>query len=412
MRSEINAYLLFGYSLDFQNPDYKIDFSGVDKGKYSQISEKDAVREGIRKLESVFDDLYVPGEDIVVPLSGGVDSRLILAFVSRFREVSGIRTFTFGTPGTLDYDIGNRLAKQYGTRHTSFPLDQFTYNMDELIDISRRFRYQSPLFIHPPVWKLEELYPGCTIWSGVNAGAVVGSFILQSPSRTILEAKTRFLRKGAFVKSLNLCTGNASSLIQGMDFEAMEPEVLTYDEQVFFTQRSEKHLAPNVLIKGFHYKTPFINNQFMDFMLSQRKAFRLGKHLYKRIAYHAFPDFFTDGIEGNYGFRIDSRGPMVELKRKWHSLQNKMAKRLPKYWRYTSPMINYIDFNEGIRKRKDLKKIVCSSIHDLKARNLVTWIDPEEIFNRHLAYKGNHADALIALASLETHLKAGKKLEH
>jgi hypothetical protein len=72
--------------------------------------------------------------------------------------------------------------------------------------------------------------------------------------------------------------------------------------------------------------------------------------------------------------------------------------------------INYLDFNEKIRTKNDLRDVICSNVMDLKQRDIIDWIDIEVILNNHLANKSNHADALIVLASLEVHLKSGVTL--
>lgn len=46
----------------------------------------------------------------------------------------------------------------------------------------------------------------------------------------------------------------------------------------------------------------------------------------------------------------------------------------------------------------------------LKSRNIIDWIGMGKILNNHLSKKGNYADALIVLTSLEVHLKSGMKL--
>ena len=72
--------------------------------------------------------------------------------------------------------------------------------------------------------------------------------------------------------------------------------------------------------------------------------------------------------------------------------------------------INYLDFNEKIRTKKDLKDVIINNVMDLKQRNIIEWINIEEILTNHLANKGDYADALIVLASLEIHLKSGMKI--
>lgn len=72
--------------------------------------------------------------------------------------------------------------------------------------------------------------------------------------------------------------------------------------------------------------------------------------------------------------------------------------------------INYLDFNEKIRTKQDLRKVITSNVIDLKDRDIIEWRNIEEILNNHLTNKGNYADALIVLASLEIHLKNGLKI--
>lgn len=71
-----------------------------------------------------------------------------------------------------------------------------------------------------------------------------------------------------------------------------------------------------------------------------------------------------------------------------------------------SPGINYIDFDRGLRERKDLKQVVYENIKDLKKRGILDWIDMDSIWQRHQRKQGNHADALTLLTSLEINLKA------
>ena len=77
---------------------------------------------------------------------------------------------------------------------------------------------------------------------------------------------------------------------------------------------------------------------------------------------------------------------------------------------HVNPGVNYIDFNMGIRERNDLKSVIYENINDLKSRKIVEWINIEKIWKDHINNKNNHGEALLTLASLEIHLKAGKKL--
>ena len=406
---EINSYLLFGYSLNYKNNNYELDLTKIDKTRYSRYNEKELIIKGAKLLQHVVSQQFVNNQQNVVPLSGGVDSRAILAILSEFTELSSINTYTFGTPGTYDYEIGKAIAKYYGTNHRTFSLTKINYKMEELLDTSKRFDFQSPVFIHPPVWEFEKFYKNASIWSGVNAGAVVGSFMMKFPLKSLDDAKKRFMQKGSFVKSIDLCSDDKQLLIGLMKFDSINENLVSFNEQVFIKQRSEKHLAKNVLIEGFNYKTPFINNEFMDFMFSQAPQYRLNKSLYKKIIYHGFPTFFKKGIEGNYGLKINANKKIVSLKGKLIQLQRRVKNKIPVLSFLNSPMLNYIDFDEAIRNRQDMKSIIYENINDLKLRKIIDWIDIDTIWKRHQNRMANFSDALIALSSLEIHLKAKGK---
>ena len=404
---ELNSYLKFGYNLNYSNKSYQLDFSKIDKSKYVNTEFEDLVSKGVRILSESFESIYTPGKKYLVPLSGGADSRAIIGLLMKYIPASEISTYTFGTPGTYDFDIGNMLAKKLGTKHFSFDLWKYQYTSSEMLDVSKRFDFQSPLLLHPPMPLLDDKYKEHVILSGANAGAVVGSFVPDNPAISIEEAMGKFVKKASFVKSIKLHNCNNNDFIPLVSVHPISPEQLTFDEQVYFNERSVKHLAPHVLIRGFEYKLPFINNAFMDFMLSVPNQYRKNKILYKHIVERAFPELFKYPSEGSYGLRINANKKLVNLKQKYVKARLKLYKLNPSLFAYKSPMINYIDFEKAFRQKEDLKSIVQSAIFDLKSRNIVDWIDIQKIWDEHQSGSKNYGDALLTLFSLEYHLKNG-----
>jgi hypothetical protein len=171
--------------------------------------------------------------------------------------------------------------------------------------------------------------------------------------------------------------------------------------------RQLKYIAPHVLFKGFHYKTPFLHQELMDFMLSIPDKYRYKKYLYKKILLKAFPGFSRFKTKENLGLPLDSNQFSVLGRRIFYRLGREISKVKPLF---IDPGINYLNFNMAIRERSDLQKIVYDNLMDLKQRKLLEWIDFEQIWKRHMNKRVNHADALLVLTSLEIHLKAGKKL--
>jgi hypothetical protein len=404
----LNSFLKFGYFLDYSNPRYKLDFSRIDKASLFGCPEKDLIATGCQKLVEAFEAKYRSGEPYLVPLSGGADSRAIIGMLLKHRQASEIHTYTFGTPGTFDYDLGCRLANKLGTRHTAFPLWDYAYTTEELIDVARRIDFQSPLLLHPPVWLLDKYFKGMKIISGANAGAVVGSFVPKIPAKTLDEARLRFINKASFCHSEKLHNCPDTDFLELMQFEPLHPESMTYDEQVYFHERSVKHLAPHVLMKGFDYLLPFVNNGFMDFMLSLDNRFRQGKYLYKKMLCKLLPDLFSFPLEGSYGLPLRTASAAVQSKRYYVKLRQKLYRRWPKQFKYTSPMTNYMDFDLAFREKNDIKNIARDCLDGLTKRKIVEWIDLERIWTIHQDKKANQSAAILLLMSLEIHLRAGK----
>ena len=70
------------------------------------------IAQGIHALKAAFQNII--GGMHIVPLSGGLDSRAILGGLLNAGLKKQITTVTFGTPGTLDYEIGSYVAKRIG----------------------------------------------------------------------------------------------------------------------------------------------------------------------------------------------------------------------------------------------------------------------------------------------------------
>jgi hypothetical protein len=399
--ANLNSFLTLGYFLDYKNKDIKIDVSHIDKEKYKDISEQELIEIGSKLWRESISNNFQVNSKHLVPISGGLDSRATLAGLLEHTEAKNIHTYTFGTPNTLDYDVGNYIAKKLGTNHTSFDLTKYAYKQEELENISKRIHHQAVLFHHWPVWELDALFKGCIQWSGFMGDPLAGSHLSSSQSHNLEEAKTNFIKKNKYVKSIKLSNNDDfSSLINN---DLIDKDKLTLDEQLDFQNRQTKYISSIVLMKGYDLKTPFLYQPYIDFMLSVDNKHRINQNLYKKILLNAFPKEFSYKTKTNFGLPLGASNNAVFINR----VKNKILRMIGLS---KGIGINYLDFNEKIRTKKDLRDVISMNILDLKRRDIIDWIDIEKILNDHLSNKGNFADALIVLASLEIHLKAGKVL--
>jgi len=399
----LHSFLKLAYPLDYNSNQYAFNFQSVNKNTYFNAQEEDLIRLGVQKLIAAIEKNFESNKNNVVPLSGGLDSRAILGGLMLCCEVRDINTYTFGTPGTLDYDIGNLVAKKTGTNHMAFPLTEYGYSMDELLDISRRIDHQTVLFHHPPVWKLDKAYGDGVIWSGFMGDPLAGSHLGKKPYTTLDEVKKNFVEENTYVKSIRLDQAKDEDFFDHIETPNPIIESITLKEQIDFHNRQLKYVVPHVLMKGYQYKTPFLDSDWSTFILSVDDNLRRNQYLYKKIVLRAFPEVFKYPTKTTGGARINAGKPTLFF----HRVKNRIQRELSEnFSSVPAPHINYLDFNKAIRERDDLRTIIHDNIMDLKSRGVVPWIDIDGIWNRHLARKKNHADALLVLASLEIHLKS------
>lgn len=145
-------------------------------------------------------------------------------------------------------------------------------------------------------------------------------------------------------------------LTNGLNFEDLieskliDKASLTLDEQLDFQNRQTKYIAPHVLMRGYEYKTPFLNQSWIDFMLSIPNSFRRDESLYRKILLNSFPKEFSYKTKTNFGLPLGASKNAIFAKR--------VVDKLLRMTKLSSGKgINYLDFNEKIRTKKDLKKM-------------------------------------------------------
>jgi hypothetical protein len=396
-----------GYFLRFGDRPYEVDLSRIDKSLYENIAEDDLIEQAAQLLHEAVAKNFTPDKKHVVPISGGLDSRAVLSTLLEFTEAENIWTYTFGSPKTFNYEIGNKVAKAAGTNHRRFNMTQIKYSMDELLNLSKKFQHQTVLFYHQPFREIEKYFGDFTIWSGFMLDMSSGCHSPKQPSESVEAAKIRFLKKNNFVKTLSLMNCEGTDLLELIEWFGVEKDQLSYDEQLDIENRQLKYNAPHLLCAGFDYRIPGLEPALFHFMCSLPERFRLDQFLYRKMLLKLYPVLY--GIENTrtFGIPLGANRYRSALQIAYLITQ----KRIRKIWPSIIDLdINYIDFDRGLREREDLQRIVHENILDLKKRKIVDWVDIDGIWKKHMNKSGNHADALLILASLEIHLKAGRKL--
>lgn len=375
----------------------------INKDIYRHMPEEELIKCGKQIWLGVIGSLYDSRAEIVVPISGGLDSRAILAGLLECANAASIQTYTFGLPGTYDYEIGNRVAAQAGTRHTRFDLSRFTFGDEILAETCRQTDGNVNIFL--PAFSLpiiESYGEGAEFWSGFMLDVLAGHYVTKSnmtPQRNIdlnKEIRDFFLHGAERISCHSVAQNQIDEWIRIIDLDLRCSKEISLDEQLHYYLDLERNGVNQLIFKRYNYVTAFSEKQWMEFMLSVPISLRLGKRLYKRLFQQSFPSLFSLPIKDNLGVPIDASRLAVTLLK----LKNRALARIGGH-DYLNPNTNYVDFNRELRSETPLNHAVKAAVADLKKRHLLDNQFIDSLWKEHQARKQNNSLLLMNIASLE-----------
>lgn len=424
----ISSFLHFGYlpsaSLDFK---FQI-LQEYDWAKSSQIFRKETVNEsilieeGIRSLRASFDNSLnnIDGAIHIVPLSGGLDSRTILAGLLAEGLKDEIITVTFGTPGTFDYEIAVHVARHFGLRHEMLDLTEINVTQDRLIETAKTggaWTFLIDAFYGSLVYKT--FGKDVVYWSGYMGEALAGEHLPPVASCTWEEAKRYFTSWNRFVRSTVLIPPyfNPESILP---FSPLVDQCyLGYDDQLDFACRQLNYIKRVVTSADYDIRTPFLSSEWVNFILGLPHHYRVGKYLYKKILMKAYPNAFSLPTAENLGLPLNASKTARNMRRRLLRQRSRISSTLPNkiskiVTQMSAPLLarlnlfrvlNYIDFDQALRKEGSFKSTIYQNLQDLVTRHIVDWFDIDVMWKEHQDSGANHGRALTLLAALELTLK-------
>ncbi|WP_028571097.1 hypothetical protein [Desulfonatronum lacustre] len=409
-KDQIKAFLHYGYvprprpvNLVGLLSRYGIE---IEEAK-SQRPEKDLVSKGAEILDDVFKDTArkIGNRATVVPISGGMDSRAILAGILQHLPKEQVQTVTVGIPGALDYEIGQKVTQKSGIANKAVNLDQITWNEDDLISYASKYQFPIALiegFLFSQIF--DDFRGNPCYLSGFMGDPLSGSHLPANQSTDWPQAKAAFIQRNNYTK--------LKFFFPEKDFLPSAPladaVLLTLDEQLDFFIRQRCNILPLVLLKGYQRITPFLYPRWIEFMLNLPHELRNGQFLYKKILQHMYPDLFSLPLKNLGGLPLGASRFQVFQKRLLNRSSNLVRRYLPFVFTKPSPGLNYIDFEKAYREKPDLKTIAEKSLNDLHKRNIVEGIRIPTIWQEHQSRRFNHSQLITLLASLEIFFKAAE----
>lgn len=402
----IGAYLFFGY-LPKRKTSRVDGLVGQCRSSQSPatMSEEDCVARGVLELDALFTALCetLPFRKVIVPISGGMDSRAILAGIRRHGGKLGIETVTVGVPGSLDFEIGQRVSARFGLANRAVDLNQVVWDERSLLDYAGTLSSPVPIL---DGYLYSKIFDGCdpidsVFISGFMGDPLSGSHLLANESVSWTQAIDRFLKKNAYVKSIEL-----EPPVGMLPSEPLCSEkLLSFDEQLDFFVRQRFYIRPLVMPKGWNAEMPFLSQDWVRFMLALPREMRLDQRLYKKILSAAYPEEFALPVKSNYGLPIGASNLRVVGQRLRYAVDRRIGQLVPRFERGRNRFRNYIDVDSALRRNVSLRTLADRLITSLTKRRIVNSVDVEKLWKEHRLGSADYGDAISMLISLEVFLR-------
>ncbi len=418
---DINSFLHFGY---LTNLPLNFQTEILPENNLSQLREKRPgedefalIEQGVDALKTMFKN--IEGNVHIIPLSGGgLDSRTILAGLLELGLRDQIITVTFGSPNAWDYEIGNLLGKSLNLHHETLDLTMVELDQESLLATARNgsaWTFLFDAFYNSLI--CSKFGKDVTYWSGFMGGTLGGQQIPQLESCCWLNAKRLFAHRNLFPRSITLTQPNYIPTESLPDSPLIDPAELSYDDQLNFVLRQQNYVKRVITFKDYNYKLPFLASEWVDFILRIPRRYRENKYLYKKIILQAYPEIFSFPTEKTLGLPLSASQKQLNRRRMFMRINKRFAYKLrnnPKLENFFSVWpqfkiyrkINYIDFNHALRKTAKFKSLIYENIQELKKRNILDWLNLDQIWREHQNCQADHGHELMLLAALEISLKA------
>jgi len=306
-------------------------------------------------------------QEIWIPLSGGIDSRFLLACALTALPSHAIHTITFGSSHSLDVRIGTGLAKQCGVRNIALPFDERSISaiIEDNFSVAEGLYWSVPDY---PVQAFNDaLPPNALALSGFVGDPVFGSkegklSILEAAAGRENELAKTFWKGATYVNEERvnaLCETSAHDPLNVKDIYRGIPgrTMMERYDHWYFGQHSVNRTLFAVTparAKAF-YLMPFIAKPVLDLAFAIPTELREGQKAYFGALQSGFPEFYLYPTTRNHGFPLSvRRSPALALTRArrgiLRALDEKLGNRFG--WHlFHSPRANYAHPRELLRKK-------------------------------------------------------------
>jgi len=378
-------------------------------GKIEPNSEI-SFEEATDKLYQVFDKAVsrcmksIKQPTLAVTLSGGLDSRAILAAATKHFK-GKISTYTFGHPSCEDAIIAKRVAEVAGVSNTLRTIDQKNWFEGRNKGVWKTDGMFNVLHMHAlgsvPEISQESNY----LLNGYVGDAVLGGSLLLDG----------FQDQGV---SKEIATKKYPELSQLVD---LNPDYFSgnkYDPLFIYNRGVRFTSAGTDLISGqLHNLKPFMDNDLIEFIYSVPDSYRKKSRLYNAMLLKYYPEYFKDIPWQQTGKPItlqseESVAPKVTAKRRLINLIKATPFAGIAHTVYRKTIANkgytsYTDWMQQAEFKAEMNRLLLSD--DAPIAQLIPVKELEQKLAKFYRTKPNNADSIGSLITLAIYLEQLKK---
>lgn len=322
----------------------------------------------------------------IVPLSSGLDSRLILEMLHNYAPENNILAVSYGSPRTWDYELPVRIADAVGVSHRQIDLtdESVEWSLSSLLrHMTSVGTYHNVFEGYPNRYLMEKLADENTVfWSGY-LGMLPGGSLPASRSQSWEEAKEYFADWCQCCES-PVVSDNYDPTDVLPDEPWVKQESVNFDDQLNLGIRQQCYIRPIVIQDESRFITPFTDPAWMKFWMDVPWKYRKNSSLFKKLVREICTNTAEIRTDANYGAPLTwprhialARGASSLA---WARLRAKFSGGL----HHPDPHENYLNFAAAFRSDKRFKILARDTLVKLRDREIFD-TDPLEIWETHQA---------------------------
>jgi asparagine synthase (glutamine-hydrolysing) len=268
--------------------------------KKTTLTFHEAAAEMGELLDKVNKSRFISKASVGVALSGGLDSRAILAAVHQEKPV----TYTFGTPASADVKIANRVTKMAGVEHIHYNtytdhwlIKRFTgvWKTDGMLNMLH-MHYSHLMNQIPEIMDIN--------LSGFLGDAMLGGSYLEKKGKVFLNQRINdSIARHYYGIHFERCS-TADSFF---DLDKIDPYLLYNRGRRMIGMGAEE---PS---KTVPQRLPFMDIKLMDLSYSLPDEFRVHSKVYNAALLMKYPEFYRDIPHATTGVPISNDPSLFNL---------------------------------------------------------------------------------------------------